>query len=130
MKILVTGGAGFIGRHVHAQLLADGHEVRVLDSLRPDVHQTKLTVDDLIIADIRDGEAVDRALADVDAVVHLAAKVGLGVDLDDLDDYVSSNSLGTAVLLQPAGPTEGAAARLRELDGDLRRGPLRVRPAR
>ncbi|MFC5263070.1 NAD-dependent epimerase/dehydratase family protein [Kribbella qitaiheensis] len=103
MKILVTGGAGFIGRHVHAQLLADGHEVRVLDSLRPDVHQTKPAVDNLIVADIRDGEAVDRALAGVDSVVHLAAKVGLGVDLDDMDDYVSSNSLGTAVLLRHLG---------------------------
>ncbi|TCN42099.1 dTDP-L-rhamnose 4-epimerase [Kribbella orskensis] len=103
MRILLTGGAGFIGRHVHAQLLADGHEVRVLDSLRPDVHQTKPAVDNLIVADIRDGEAVDRALVGVDAVVHLAAKVGLGVDLDDMDDYVSSNSLGTAVLLRRLG---------------------------
>jgi dTDP-L-rhamnose 4-epimerase len=103
VKILLTGGAGFIGRHVHAQLLADGHEVRVLDSLRRDVHQTKPAVDNLIVADIRDSEAVDRALAGVDAVVHLAAKVGLGVDLDDLDDYVSSNSLGTAVLLRHLG---------------------------
>ncbi|TCM44331.1 NAD(P)-dependent oxidoreductase [Kribbella sp. VKM Ac-2568] len=103
MKILLTGGAGFIGRHVHAQLLADGHEVRVLDSLRPDVHQTMPAVDNLIVADIRDGEAVDRALVGIDAVVHLAAKVGLGVDLDDMDDYVSSNSLGTAVLLRQLG---------------------------
>ncbi len=49
MKILLTGGAGFIGRHVHAQLLANGHEVRVLDSLRPDVHQDKPDVDNLIV---------------------------------------------------------------------------------
>lgn len=103
MKILLTGGAGFIGRHVHAQLVADGHEVRVLDSLRPDVHQEKPDIDGLIVADIRDGEAVDLALRGVDAVVHLAAKVGLGVDLDDMDDYVSTNSLGTAVLLRQLG---------------------------
>ncbi|WP_020387471.1 NAD-dependent epimerase/dehydratase family protein [Kribbella catacumbae] len=103
MKILLTGGAGFIGRHVHAELVADGHEVRVLDSLRPDVHQEKPEIDNLIVADIRDGEAVDLALRGVDAVVHLAAKVGLGVDLDDMDDYVSTNSLGTAVLLRQLG---------------------------
>jgi dTDP-L-rhamnose 4-epimerase len=103
VKILLTGGAGFIGRHVHAQLLADGHEVRVLDSLRPDVHQTPPSIDGLIVADIRDAEAVHDALDGMDTVVHLAAKVGLGVDLDDMDDYVSTNSLGTAVLLRALG---------------------------
>jgi dTDP-L-rhamnose 4-epimerase len=103
VKVLLTGGAGFIGRHVHAQLLADGHEVRVLDSLRPDVHQLRPVIDGLTVADIRDADAVDRALHGVDAVVHLAAKVGLGVDLDDMDDYVSTNSLGTAVVLRAMG---------------------------
>ncbi|GAA1578191.1 NAD-dependent epimerase/dehydratase family protein [Kribbella sancticallisti] len=108
MKILLTGGAGFIGRHVHAQLLTEGHEVGVLDSLRPDVHgQQPEAVErasgELTVGDVRDAAAVDRALDGVDAVVHLAAKVGLGVDLDDMDDYVSSNSLGTAVLLRQMG---------------------------
>jgi dTDP-L-rhamnose 4-epimerase len=105
VKILLTGGAGFIGRHVHTQLLAEGHEVRVLDSLRSDVHGVHPVLPDgeLVVADVRDAEAVDRALAGVDTVVHLAAKVGLGVDLDDMDDYVSSNSLGTAVLLRQMG---------------------------
>ncbi|WP_328325357.1 NAD-dependent epimerase/dehydratase family protein [Kribbella sp. NBC_00382] len=103
MKILLTGGAGFIGRHVHAQLLADGHEVRILDSLRPDVHQSRPSIDGLIVGDIRDAAAVSAALHGVDAVVHLAAKVGLGVDLNDMDDYVSTNSLGTAVLLRAMG---------------------------
>jgi dTDP-L-rhamnose 4-epimerase len=106
MKVLLTGGAGFIGRHVDQQLVADGHEVTVLDSLRPDVHrQPTADLDpwlkpDLIVGDLRDAEAVDAALTGVDVVIHLAAKVGLGVDLDDLDDYVGSNSLGTAVLLR------------------------------
>jgi dTDP-L-rhamnose 4-epimerase len=103
VKILLTGGAGFIGRHVHAQLLADGHEVRVLDSLRPDVHQSRPSIDGLIVGDVRDAAVVSEALHGVDAVVHLAAKVGLGVDLDDMDDYVSTNSLGTAVLLRAMG---------------------------
>lgn len=103
MKILLTGGAGFIGRHVHGQLLADGHEVRVLDSLRPDVHQSRPSIDGLIVGDVRDAAVVSEALRGVDAVVHLAAKVGLGVDLNDMDDYVSTNSLGTAVLLRAMG---------------------------
>ena len=55
---------------------------------------------ELVVGDVRDAEALDRVLAGADAVVHLAAKVGLGVDLDDMDDYVSSNDLGTAVLLR------------------------------
>ncbi len=110
MKILLTGGAGFIGSHVHKQLLTDGHEVRVLDSLRPDVHQHQPAVDNLIVADVRDADAVRAALVGVDVVVHLAAKVGLGVDLDDMDDYVSSNSLGTGVLLR-----QMAAAKVRRL---------------
>ncbi|HEY0572899.1 MAG TPA: NAD-dependent epimerase/dehydratase family protein, partial [Pseudonocardia sp.] len=97
----MTGGAGFIGRHVSSQLIADGHEVAVLDSLRPDVHQHRPPpIDNLVVADIRDAGAVRGALDGVDTVIHLAAKVGLGVDLDDMDDYVSTNSLGTAVLLR------------------------------
>jgi dTDP-L-rhamnose 4-epimerase len=103
MKVLLTGGAGFIGRHVHTQLVADGHDVVVFDSLRADVHQQRSIVDNLMIADVRDADAVAAALDGVDVVVHLAAKVGLGVDLDDIDDYVSSNSLGTAVLLRQLG---------------------------
>ena len=159
MKLLLTGGAGFIGTHVHAQLLSEGHEVRVLDSLRPDVHGSRaalraaggeaeaearsrpagraggeLVADarnadvhgsapalraaaggegegeaggrpggELVVADVRDADAVRRALVGIDAVIHLAAKVGLGVDLDDIDDYVSTNSLGTAVLLREMG---------------------------
>jgi dTDP-L-rhamnose 4-epimerase len=107
VRILLTGGAGFIGRHVHLQLVADGHDVVVLDSLRADVHRHRPELDGLIVGDIRDPEAVDRALEGADAVIHLAAKVGLGVDLDDMDDYVSSNSLGTAVLLRAMGTAFG-----------------------
>jgi dTDP-L-rhamnose 4-epimerase len=103
MRILLTGGAGFIGRHVLRQLLARGHDVRVLDSLRPDVHgdSAARTVEgvDVIVADVRDADAVDQAVRGMDAVLHLAAKVGLGVDVGDLPDYASSNDAGTAVLL-------------------------------
>jgi dTDP-L-rhamnose 4-epimerase len=104
MKVLLTGGAGFIGRHVHDQLVAEGHEVVVFDSFRPDVHAERPTPRaGLVIGDVRDADAVTAAVEGADTVIHLAAKVGLGVHLDDIDDYVSSNSLGTAVLLKSIG---------------------------
>ncbi len=101
MRVLLTGGAGFIGRHVLDSLLANGHDVRVLDSLRPDVPRDEAPAlpAELIVADVRDRAAVDAALRGVDAVCHLAAKVGLGLDVQDLPDYASSNDHGTAVLL-------------------------------
>jgi dTDP-L-rhamnose 4-epimerase len=114
MKVLLTGGAGFIGRHVLHQLLARGHEVCVLDSLRQDVHAGTSwrppTGVELCVADIRDAAAVDRALAGRDSVLHLAAKVGLGVDVADLPDYASSNDIGTAELL--AGMARAGVGRL------------------
>ncbi len=102
MRILLTGGAGFIGGHVARTLLDSGHEVRVLDALLPAVH-TGGWPDSLdaraerVRADVRElpGDALDG----VDAVCHQAAMVGLGVDLQDLPAYVGHNDLGTAVLL-------------------------------
>ena len=112
MRVLLTGGAGFIGRHLLAGLTALGHQVRVLDSLRPDVHhdQAPSLPAELIRADVRDPDAVDGALRGVEAVCHLAAKVGLGVDVQDLPDYASSNDVGTAVLL--AGMARAGVGRL------------------
>ncbi len=105
MKVLLTGGAGFIGQHVLRELMTRGHDVRVLDSLRTDVHTAGAAAwspprgAELVTADVRDRAALDRALAGRDAVLHLAAKVGLGVDVGDLPDYAASNDLGTAELL-------------------------------
>ncbi len=100
MRVLLTGGAGFIGGHVATALLDDGHEVVVLDALLPDVHPGGWPAHldprvERVQADVRDG--VD--LTGVDAVCHQAAVVGLGVDLQDLPHYVGVNELGTAVLL-------------------------------
>jgi len=103
MHVLLTGGAGFIGQHTLAELLARGHSVRVMDSLRPDVHHGRPWSPpagvELQVADVRDPDACVAGLRGVDAVLHLAAKVGLGVDVQDMPDYASSNDLGAAVLL-------------------------------
>ncbi|MCU1474071.1 NAD(P)-dependent oxidoreductase [Amnibacterium sp.] len=138
--VLVTGGAGFIGGAVARAAEESGHAVRVLDSLRADVHgpgsappagiETRL-------GDVTDPAAVADALRGVDVVVHQAAKVGLGVGFGDAPDYVASNDLGTAVLL-----AEMAAAGVDRLvlassmvvygEGAYRssRGPVAVPPRR
>lgn len=113
MKVLLTGGAGFIGQHVLRELLARGHAVRVLDSLRADVHTGGWSPPagaEFQQGDVRDVSAIDRAVAGVDAVLHLAAKVGLGVDVGDLPDYAGSNDVGTAELL--AGMARAGVTRL------------------
>jgi dTDP-L-rhamnose 4-epimerase len=97
--VLLTGGAGFIGRHVHAELTRAGHETRVFDSFRADVHRSPRPDATAIVGDVRDPSAVDAALDGVDSVIHLAAKVGLGVDVQDLPDYADTNVTGTATLL-------------------------------
>jgi len=102
--VLVTGGAGFIGRHVCAALLARGCCVRILDNLLEQVHGGgklgALPDAELLVADIRDQTAVRRALRGVDSVVHLAAEVGVGQSMYAIERYVSVNELGSAVLFQ------------------------------
>ena len=105
MRVLVTGGAGFIGGHVVDALLAGGHQVRVLDALLPEVHPGGWPghLDaraELVHGDVRDLPA--GVLDGIDAISHQAAIVGLGLDLQDLPLYVGVNELGTAVLLAAA----------------------------
>jgi dTDP-L-rhamnose 4-epimerase len=108
MRVLITGGAGFIGSHLADRLLADGHEVRALDNLDPQVHPAGerpeyLDADiELQTGDVRDREAVRRALDDVDAVVHFAAAVGVGQSMYEIERYTSINSIGAAVVLEEA----------------------------
>jgi len=105
-RVLVTGGAGFIGCHLSRVLLEAGYEVRVLDNLIEQVHPAGGPVPpvmrevELVRADIRDADSVRRALRDVDKVVHLAAEVGVGQSMYAIDRYVSVNDRGTAVLFQ------------------------------
>jgi dTDP-L-rhamnose 4-epimerase len=104
--VLVTGGAGFIGRFVASELLERGHRVRVLDALIPQVHgvvdgSTMLDPEaELVRADVRDKAAVARALDGVDSVIHLAAEVGVGQSMYEVERYTSVNDVGTAVLFE------------------------------
>jgi dTDP-L-rhamnose 4-epimerase len=101
---LVTGGCGFIGSHVVDALAALGRTVRVLDHAAP---QWPVPAGvEVITGDVRDPEVVRTALHGVTAICHQAAMVGLGVDLDDLPEYVSHNDLGTAILLREASHVE------------------------
>jgi dTDP-L-rhamnose 4-epimerase len=101
MRILVTGGSGFIGRHVVRAATEAGHEVRALDLLADDPRE---------VGDVRDPAAVGTALRGADAVVHLAAKVGLEQTFADAPQYVAHNDVGTAVLL--AGAADAKVGRI------------------
>lgn len=106
-RVLITGGAGFIGSHATDLLLSAGYEVRLLDNLSPQVHGSKrqrpsYLADDaeLVVGDVTDSAAVEHALRGANMVLHLASAVGVGQSMYDIEPYVRTNELGTAVLLQ------------------------------
>jgi dTDP-L-rhamnose 4-epimerase len=105
-RILVTGGAGFIGSHVADELLVAGYDVRVLDALVQQVHGDSQRPDylrqeaELIAGDVRNADVVRGALEGVDAVLHLAARVGVAQSMYEQAEYAAANTLGTAVLLE------------------------------
>src|SRR5438045_4119559 len=105
--VLITGGAGFIGSHVADELLEHDYTVRALDNLSPQVHgpgtqrPEYLNPDvELMVGDVRDPDAVRRALDGIDSVFHLVAAVGVGQSMYQITEYTSVNNLGTANLLQ------------------------------
>jgi dTDP-L-rhamnose 4-epimerase len=105
-RVLITGGAGFIGSHTARHLLTLGYRVRALDSLDRQVHPEGrrpqyLDQDvELLEGDIRDRDTAERALRGCDIVVHLAARVGVGQSMYEIADYSSVNTVGTGVLLE------------------------------
>ena len=106
-RVLITGGAGFIGSHLADELLEHGYEVRALDNLSEQVHGPAASRPgylnpevELIEGDVRDPEAVRAALRGVDAVYHFAAMVGVGQSMYEIEKYTSVNNVGTAVLLE------------------------------
>ncbi len=105
-NILITGGAGFIGSHLADELIDHGHHVRVFDNLSPQVHGPEATRPaylhpdaELVVGDIRDKNALKKALQDIQVVFHLAALVGVGQSMYQMDEYTEVNNLGTANLL-------------------------------
>ena len=144
-KVLITGGAGFIGSHLADELLREGYEVRVLDNLAAQVHgpdqRRPYYLDsevELRVGDVRNPEAVRKALDGIDAVFHLAAMVGVGQSMYQVAEYTAVNNTGTATLLQAL--IENPVERLvvsssmslygeglyRAPDGKLRPGPART----
>ena len=99
-RVLVTGGSGFIGSHIVDALITQGENVVVLDTAVAHANAVVPAGVTFIQGDVRDPEIIGRALHGAGVVCHQAAMVGLGVDMSDIDDYVSCNDLGTAVLLR------------------------------
>ena len=114
MKVLVTGGAGFVGSFLCEELHRNAHEIRIFDNLEPQVHsggQSNLAAlmgpsakpragVEIVWGDVRNATQLAAALGDVDAVVHLAAQVGVGQSMYEINRYVDHNTVGTAVLLE------------------------------
>jgi dTDP-L-rhamnose 4-epimerase len=146
VKVLVTGGAGFIGSHIVDGLLAAGHEVRVLDALVDQVHgegaerPEYLSEDaELVVGQVTDREVLGRALDGIEVVLHNAAAVGVGQSMYEIADYVQANVMGTAVLLEElisrrdqigkvvvaSSMSNYGEGRYRTSDGELRAPPPR-----
>ncbi len=106
MKILVTGGAGFIGSHLVDELILKGHEVIVYDNLEPQTHGSEQKIPEYLNknikfarADIRDKQSLGSIIAEVDAIYHLAAMLGIGQSMYQIERFVDVNSRGSAILL-------------------------------
>jgi len=105
MKVLVTGGAGFIGSYTIDLLVEKGYDIKILDNFEPQVHHNKRPEylndsAELIFGDINDKNLWRKALSDVDAVIHLAAMVGIGQSMYQPVHYLSTNTIGTANMFE------------------------------
>ncbi len=105
LKVLVTGGAGFIGSHTVDKLLEEGYEVRIFDNLDPQVHGEEQRRPswmpreaEFMFGDVRDYDGFKRAVEDVEIIIHAAAAVGVGQSMYEISPYISANVMGTANL--------------------------------
>lgn len=109
-NILITGGAGFIGSHLAVKLLAAGYDVTVMDNLSPQIHGANpettsplyCSIKDnvrFIKGDVRSRKDWEEVLKDQECVIHLAAETGTGQSMYEIEKYVHTNILGTAILL-------------------------------
>ena len=108
MKVLITGGAGFIGSNVALKLIEKGYEVTVLDNLSPQIHgnnpeNSELYMSikdrvDFILGTVTSKDDWKKALKDVDVIVHLAAETGTGQSMYEIEKYVDTNIKGTAIM--------------------------------
>lgn len=101
--ILITGGAGFIGNRLAEIAIGKGHQVRILDNLSPQIHGSEPQYSPPAGAEFARGDVtvkadVERALAGVDTIVHLAAETGTGQSMYEIDRYYGVNVQGTALL--------------------------------
>ena len=106
VKVLITGGAGFIGSNLAKRLLKENCEVRILDNFSEQIHGTNKSLDEslegveLIVGDIRDKETVSASLNGIDTVVHLAAETGTGQSMYEIEHYEKTNVLGTLNIIE------------------------------
>lgn len=105
-KVLVTGGCGFIGSHTVDLLIERGYDVIIIDNLEPQVHGENAKIPSYVnkkakvtISDFRKRDLLQKTLLDVDAVIHLAAMVGVGQSMYQIERYVDTNTAGSAMLL-------------------------------
>jgi dTDP-L-rhamnose 4-epimerase len=103
-KVLVTGGAGFIGSHTVDLLIEKGYDVTILDNLEYQVHEGKipeyLNKEAIFIkGDLKDKELIKKIVKDTDAIIHLASAVGVGQSMYQIEKYINYNTYGTALLL-------------------------------
>lgn len=119
MKVLVTGGAGFIGSHTADLLIERGYHVTILDNLEPQVHGKERKLPDyinknavLIYGDVLNRELLTKTIREVDAIIHLAAMVGVGQSMYQIERYVDVNTRGTANLLDALVNTENNVKKL------------------